>query len=52
MLRLNPSDIVIFTLEGVDYSGLIDLLDNSVLDDLGYIKNACQRNKYYFEKLV
>ena len=33
-------------------SGLIDLLDNSVLDDLGYLKNACQRNKYYFDKLV
>lgn len=33
-------------------SGAIDLLDNSVLDDHGYIKNACQTNKYYFDSLV
>ena len=65
---LNISDIVIITVKGVDYrciihgiskSEAINLLENSVLNDRGCIKNAFQRinikNRvcsYYFDNLV
>ena len=46
MLRVNVSDIAIITIKNVDYccnihniskSGAINLLENSVLEDRGYI---------------
>ena len=54
-LCVNISNIAIITVKGADYccivhciskSDAINLLENSVLDDQGYIKNACQINLY------
>ena len=55
MLCINISDITIITIIVIDYrfivydinnSDAINLLENSVLDDYGYIKNLFQRNQY------
>ena len=55
MMCFNISNIAIITVKGIDYrfivndirkSEAINFLENSVLDDRGYIKNACQRNQY------
>ena len=55
MLGLDISDNTIVIVKGVDYrciindiskSDAIHLLENFVLDDRVYIKNAYQRNQY------
>ena len=60
MLCLNISDIDIVSLKGVNYcciihdiskSEAIYLLENSELEDGGYIENACQRNYYLKSRL-
>ena len=56
MLCLNISDIAIITIKGVDYRSIIHsiskseairLLENSVHEYCGYIKDACQRNQLF-----
>ena len=56
MLCLNISDIATIIIEGVDYGCIIHniskfeaihLLENSVLKNHEYIKDACQRNQLF-----
>ena len=60
ILWLNISHITIITVKGVDYfciihhitkSKAIHLLENSVLEECGYIENVCQRNQWVYNYL-
>ena len=60
MLHLNISAIAIITVKGFDYrciihniskSEAISLLEISVLEDRGYIQNACQRTQLLMSDL-